>query len=533
MHKLRNERAKEHPECFGSSQHSVKLKTSHTSPTISADYRLAGPKPSDESPDADSPSAWDETQQRVESCGTHSYIEETGCLQNTRSAASFYTKLDRLSLHSGPTRAQLDARIHPPAPSLCLHSAKTQEKAALPLSCARVSQALGVMSELQKQKAGMGLVECSSDFEEAWKAAEVAHNCEKLNPYAVTDSNLQTAPHTNETSFHIASDNKRHPRSSSPAILHLSLHCQTQTHSRAPWDTNGSYQGSVLSATSADLVTDSPSTEERNGVVVIRSTDRAVFSEHTDKTILSKRPRAPSASLSHNGATIQGSKPTGEEPEGVGESLVGWLSSGTSQGQSHAVDDQIIEVDGWCHLPQLASLRASVQTCWGLPEAEVRVWGAQILLALESLHQQGILCRDLNPRNVLLTSSGESVARGRQSTTVTVWSHVVFVTGKVCLTFFGQWSEVQAEISLRAMEQMYCAPGTVDPRGGWLLGVTCHLVAALTTAHCLLTEIGGVSRATEACDWWSLGALLFELLTGMVRKPRAATLASRTKCFSH
>lgn len=33
---------------------------------------------------------------------------------------------------------------------------------------------------------------------------------------------------------------------------------------------------------------------------------------------------------------------------------------------------------------------------------------------------------------------------------------------------------------------------------------------------CMLTEIGGVSRITEACDWWSLGALLFELLTGMV-----------------
>ncbi|XP_073683513.1 ribosomal protein S6 kinase-like 1 [Garra rufa] len=28
-------------------------------------------------------------------------------------------------------------------------------------------------------------------------------------------------------------------------------------------------------------------------------------------------------------------------------------------------------------------------------------------------------------------------------------------------------------------------------------------------------EIGGVSKITEACDWWSLGALLYELLTGM------------------
>lgn len=31
--------------------------------------------------------------------------------------------------------------------------------------------------------------------------------------------------------------------------------------------------------------------------------------------------------------------------------------------------------------------------------------------------------------------------------------------GKVCLTFFGQWSEVQSEICTKSMEQMYCAPG--------------------------------------------------------------------------
>ncbi|XP_033498658.1 ribosomal protein S6 kinase-like 1 [Epinephelus lanceolatus] len=538
LHKLRNEKAKEHPECFTSGQHSVKLKTSHTSPTISTDYQhnsreSAGVIPqklSDESPDTDFSTSWNETQQRLESCGTHSYIEETGCLQNTRSAASFYTKLDRLTLNSGPTRTQVNARIHPPAPSLCLHSSETQEQPALPLACARVSQALDVMSGLHKNKAGMGLTECSSEFEVAWKAADPACNCEQVNPYAVTDSHLnstlgQTPPHTNQTSSIKAGlpNSENNGLSSSPAILHLPLHCQTQIRGRASWDTNGSHQGSVLSVNSSDLDTDSkqdssPTTEERNGMVVIRSTDRAVFSDYTDTRITSESSWPSPASLCHSIAAKQGALPgvplalsgvkhkgetysskTREAVEeacelrspgekvasGKERSFGSWFSSGhhaatphksgedadalvKSEGSEGQGEDQIIEVDGWCHLPRIPvkpsnTTDKSMQTCWGLPEAEVRVWGAQILLALESLHQQGILCRDLNPRNVLLTSNG-----------------------KVCLTFFGQWSEVQSEISTNAMEQMYCAP-----------------------------EIGGVSRVTEACDWWSLGSLLFELLTGM------------------
>ncbi|KAF3701289.1 Ribosomal protein S6 kinase-like 1 [Channa argus] len=385
LHKLRNKKAKEHPECFSSSQHSIKLKTSYTSPTISTDYQhnsetmgKTAEKLNDESPDTDFTTSWDETQQRLESCGTHSYIEETGCLQNTRSTASFYTKLDRLTLHSGPMRTQANTRIHPPAPSLCLHSSETQETPALPLACARVSQALGVMSELQKQKAGMGLIECSSEFEEAWKAVDPTHNWGK---YKAETCSSEAKEGADETCTALSS------REKIPS---------TKEGSLMRWFSFGP-------------------------------------------------PRAP--------------------PFRKSENMDISLNSEVSEGQG---EDQIIEVDGWCHLPQFPTKSSTatekvMQTCWGLPEAEVRVWGAQILLALENLHQQGILCRDLNPRNVLLTSNG-----------------------KVCLTFFGQWSEVQSEISSKAMEEMYCAP-----------------------------EIGGVSRITEACDWWSLGALLFELLTGM------------------
>lgn len=73
-------------------------------------------------------------------------------------------------------------------------------------------------------------------------------------------------------------------------------------------------------------------------------------------------------------------------------------------------EEQLIEVAGRCHLPQFRPRSRTVKqqpVRWGLPEVEVRMWGAQILLALESLHEQGIVCQDLNPRNILLNSNGE------------------------------------------------------------------------------------------------------------------------------
>lgn len=132
--------------------------------------------------------------------------------------------------------------------------------------------------------------------------------------------------------------------------------------------------------------------------------------------------------------------------------------------ESGLKDAHGVEVDGLSHEVHSKIRRAR----WkrderGLPEEEVRLWGAQILLALESLHEQGIICQDLNPRNILVRSNGEA-----------------------CLTYFGQWTEVQPEINPTAVDQMYCAP-----------------------------EIGGVSKITEACDWWSLGAILYVLLTGV------------------
>ncbi|EDL81551.1 ribosomal protein S6 kinase-like 1 (predicted), isoform CRA_c [Rattus norvegicus] len=79
----------------------------------------------------------------------------------------------------------------------------------------------------------------------------------------------------------------------------------------------------------------------------------------------------------------------------------------------------------------------SGRAAWSLWEGQVKQWAAEMLLALEALHEQGVLCRDLNPQNLLLDQA----------------------EGHIQLTYFGQWSEVEPQCSQEAVDCLYSAPG--------------------------------------------------------------------------
>lgn len=103
------------------------------------------------------------------------------------------------------------------------------------------------------------------------------------------------------------------------------------------------------------------------------------------------------------------------------------------------------------------------------PEDAVRIYIGEIILALEHLHKLGIIYRDIKLENILLDHSG----------------HVVLTDFGLSKDFLSQDTEHRAYSFCGTIE--YMAPEVVK---------------------------GGSHGHDQAVDWWSIGVLTYELLTG-------------------
>ncbi|XP_050554337.1 ribosomal protein S6 kinase delta-1 isoform X2 [Spodoptera frugiperda] len=136
---------------------------------------------------------------------------------------------------------------------------------------------------------------------------------------------------------------------------------------------------------------------------------------------------------------------------------------------------EVATSDGDCKVDNASDTTPSFKRspCGGreLPASAVCRWAAEILTAIHCLHNAGVICRDLNPSNILLGDRGQ-----------------------VILTYFQYYPGPDMRVSV-------LRPGAA-PRP--------HVAPELYA-----NTLDETPDLDHVCDYWSFGAVLYELVCGV------------------
>ncbi|KAA8492387.1 Serine/threonine-protein kinase KIN82 [Porphyridium purpureum] len=140
-----------------------------------------------------------------------------------------------------------------------------------------------------------------------------------------------------------------------------------------------------------------------------------------------------------------------------------------------------------------------------LPEAAVRQFIAEILLALEYLHHQGFIYRDLKPENILLDSEGHLALADFDLSTQATHVQAKVTTKRLSLT-----DRLKGSLALKKSNSKLDMLNLVSSEptlGG-------EHKSFVGTEEYLAPEVVSGDAQTPAVDWWTLGILMHEMLYG-------------------